>query len=232
MKKIGKYIITTIAVFIISVAACADSLKGLIAYYPFIKNADDESGNGLHGAVNGNPTLTDGAAGTGYYFHGGMDENICVKDFPELNTAITISAYVKRISARAQPIISRGSYGDNEPYVIWISQDHVEFNINNHNGKCVANYSVSLERYEHIVCTYDSVAQTMRIYINGVLMAESKYAMRIRPEPDKVLYIAVSLPGGREFFSGYVDEVRVYDRAISPDEARQLYEICNRCRDD
>ncbi|TGO02513.1 hypothetical protein PN36_23830 [Candidatus Thiomargarita nelsonii] len=55
--------------------AMADLSDGLVAYYPFDGNAQDASGNGNHGTVNG-ATLTEdrfGSADSAYEFDGNAD---------------------------------------------------------------------------------------------------------------------------------------------------------------
>jgi len=200
-------------------------LHGLVAYYPLSGDAGDKSGNRHHGTVNGNPEAVSGAVGGGYYFHGSLDENVRVDGFPHLEDAISISAWVKRGGSGRQPLFSKGSYGDNEPFVIWISPDSVTFQINNHSGNCGASYPMSAERYEHIVCTYDRNIARMRVYINGTLVGESEYGDKLNREPDDVLFMAVSLPGGLEHFTRSLDEVWIFRRALTAGEVRQLYAL-------
>lgn len=54
---------------------------GLVAYYPFNGNANDESGSGNHGTVHGPILNTDrfGAAGNAYDFDG-LDDYIEIPD--------------------------------------------------------------------------------------------------------------------------------------------------------
>jgi len=78
--------------------AWADLSDGLVAYYPFNGNANDESGNGNHGTVNG-ATLTEDLfenAESAYSFDG-TNSFIEVMDTPALrlnNTDFTVSAWV------------------------------------------------------------------------------------------------------------------------------------------
>ena len=69
---------------------------GLVAYYPFNGNANDESGNGYHGAVNGATVSTDrfGNSNQSYFFEG--ESNITIPDSPFLNIyPLTISLWYK-----------------------------------------------------------------------------------------------------------------------------------------
>ena len=69
---------------------------GLVAYYPFSGNANDESGNGYDGAVNGATVSTDrfGKSNQSYFFKG--ESNITIPDSPALNIyPLTISLWYK-----------------------------------------------------------------------------------------------------------------------------------------
>jgi hypothetical protein len=71
--------------------------KGLVAYYPFDGNANDESGNGNHGTVRGARLTTDrfGHQDSAYVFDG-VDDYIALPDSLDLiDTAFSISAWVK-----------------------------------------------------------------------------------------------------------------------------------------
>ena len=57
MKKVNLILMIFVFLLIIAGNSFADLSDGLVAYYPFNGNADDESGNGNHGTVNG-ATLT------------------------------------------------------------------------------------------------------------------------------------------------------------------------------
>ncbi|MGB2273962.1 MAG: FISUMP domain-containing protein [Flavicella sp.] len=69
---------------------------GLVAYYPFNGNANDESGNAYHGVVNGATVSTDrfGNLSKSFFFKG--ESNITIPDSPGLNIfPLTISLWYK-----------------------------------------------------------------------------------------------------------------------------------------
>ena len=73
-----------------------DLNSGLVAYYPFNGNADDESGNGNNGTVNGATLATDrnGNADSAYSFDGN-DDSVEVTDLREIDiTAFTASLWI------------------------------------------------------------------------------------------------------------------------------------------
>ena len=76
--------------------AVADLNAGLVAYYPFNGNANDESGNGNNGTVYG-ATLTDGRfgnTGSAYDFDG-IDDYVDIKKQLLSNTDFTVGFWLK-----------------------------------------------------------------------------------------------------------------------------------------
>ena len=83
--------------------ALADLNDGLVAYYPFNGNAEDASGNGNNGTVNG-ATLTEdrlGNADSAYSFDGNNDYIEVEDDHSlDLTNTFTISLWIKQTSVR------------------------------------------------------------------------------------------------------------------------------------
>ena len=75
MKKISGLIAFLAMVFLCGGPVSAGINDGLVAYYPFNGNANDESGNGNDGTVNGAiPTIDRfGSVDAGYEFNGNSD---------------------------------------------------------------------------------------------------------------------------------------------------------------
>ena len=94
----------SIACVLVSAITFAQSISssvptdGLIAYYPFDGNANDESGNGHHGTVNG-AVLSQDRSGTvngAYYFDG--DDKITINHHSDFNISnLTFSITYKAI---------------------------------------------------------------------------------------------------------------------------------------
>ncbi|MCH7558000.1 MAG: discoidin domain-containing protein, partial [Planctomycetes bacterium] len=85
----------------------------------------------------------------------------------------------------------------------------------------------------HFVCTYDYAADTATIYTNGVLVPNDNnknpktgiagpggYTNGVN-DPTQPLYIV----GQREGFGGIVDEVAIWDHALTPEEVLAVYTL-------
>jgi hypothetical protein len=73
-----------------------------------------------------------------------------------------------------------------------------------------------VNRWSHLALTYDGT--TLRLYVNGNQMVSHAATGAIRRTTDP-LWIGGNRPYG-EYFQGLIDEVRVYDRVLSPAEVR------------
>src|SRR3990172_11283700 len=162
--------------------AFADLKDGLVAYYPFNGNANDESGNGNNGTVYGATLTTDrfGNANSAYDFDG--NDNIVVPDSNtlDLTTHFTLAAWVKPHSLMNDPaqggIISKnGDYGVNNGYQLGITNSNTQiwclFNADGESwpgNKLLARAIVPVNEWSHIACTYDN--DTLRIFHNGILV--------------------------------------------------------------
>jgi hypothetical protein len=75
---------------------------------------------------------------------------------------------------------------------------------------------VPVDRWSDVAVTYDG--GTLRLYINGNQVSSRATSGTIQT-PENPLWIGGNRPYG-EHFDGLIDEVRVYDRALSRDELR------------
>src|SRR3989344_1396932 len=88
--------------------------------------------------------------------------------------------------------------------------------------------TISAGRWYHLVAVYDSVGDTEKVYLNNVLMiSASNVAGTISDTtPFNSNKIGVSgAPDAGENFKGKIDDVRVYNRALSSDEVKRLYNL-------
>ncbi len=72
------------------------------------------------------------------------------------------------------------------------------------------------DRWSHLAVTFDGA--TLRLYVNGSQVSSRAITGTILGTDDP-LWIGGNRPYG-EYFQGVIDEVRVYDRALSPSEVR------------
>ncbi len=208
--------------------------EGLVAYYPFNGNAYDESGNSNNGTVYGAILTTDryGNPNSAYEFDGNEDY-IDVQDSESLRPSyMSISAWVFPKAANQMIIIGKSNYftAEDEQYALNIEGNpgfHIKRNSGCNPGQgwnSVNNTSPILtNQWSHIVGTYEG--DTLKIFVNGELK-NINYDLpsgAIDDCPGGNFRIGLWWEGDKNYFYGSIDDIRIYNRAISNAEIELLF---------
>lgn len=205
--------------------------EGLIAYYPFNGNANDESGNGNHGTVNGAKLAEDrrGEHSKAYKFDG--NDYIRVKYSNALNAGnnFTMSVWYTVEGA------SGNDYGtiignNNRSSGWWLSTERSGNTTNKirweHDtvGGMSKNitFKYSTKIWHHSVIVYNN--RNASFYLDNKLIAEKKFTDRPGNSSNDLL-IGQQLAGisGRGW-KGKIDDIRIYNRALSESEVKMLHD--------
>jgi hypothetical protein len=197
-----------------------DESSGAIAY--------DSSGNGNTGTIvdtGGNPiTWGSGLIGEALYFDG--ETEVTVPNSASLNplNGISIAGWVNAdywgSGSYVPRIIEKGA-SDNQYALLSTSSGQLEFLLAGvSNGTLVAN-APSNSSWHHLAGTYDGTV--MRFYVDGQQVAQQTASGPPITSSDP---LAVGIkPGGTALtaFSGSIDDLRIYGRALSSSEINQLF---------
>ncbi len=209
--------------------------NGLVACYPFNGNANDETSNGNHGTVVGASLTSDrfGNANSAYYFNG--IDNYIVMDADSLPTAErTVSLWFNAISVENHPVtLAYGGYSCGQSWFEGINHGGPKYVLESHcEGNLIeATYTDEpVGQWYHWVITTDSVGS--KIYINGSVVATDNIFVNDTYVSGKDLAIGVCVaPSGIApytdpnvgYFNGKIDDIRIYDRALTASEVFKLY---------
>jgi len=204
-----------------NVIQCSNIDSGLVAYYPFNGNAYDESGNGHDGTVNGATLTTDRFENlnSAYSFDGNSDYITCGNWFNYQD--FTLSLWVKQnVLLGDYTIIIDNNHTD---YINWVIQSEPFSNTFGFGTATLQGVFLTLPQnvWNHLVFVKDGYY--VRAYLNGVLQDETLLTTSNVNYCDPNLYIARYAAGGR-FFSGKIDDIRMYNRVISNSEIYALYD--------
>ncbi len=201
----------------------------IIAYYPFSGNYNDVSGHNLNGIGTGTLFTNDrnGVPERACYFNGGT-QNVTVANDPLLNfqNAITISAWFDAYnlpSDRETFLLSHGSY-QNRWKISFTPDKVLRWTINTLSTISDLDTPLSFvtDSFYHVTVTYDG--STMAIYINGNLQSYKAASGKIRTSPI-ALTMGQFLPTDATYnFKGIIDEVKIFDYALTPTAAVGLYQ--------
>ena len=225
----------------------ANLSDGLVAYYPFYGNANDESGNGHDGTVFG-ATLTSNRFGTSdsAYFFDGIDDYINVDYTAAFQLpVITVSAWILPSIdlASATSVASVATRGEdintdraafslyvNPPTSPW-GQGLTAFYEDAGDGEQVFDTNIypQIGIWTHLAASR-AANGTLSIYINGSLVGDQWFST---PAPASncfqdfligAYWYRPTAPTAviTSFFTGAIDDVLIYNRALSDDEIEEL----------
>ncbi len=201
--------------------------KGLVAYYPLNGNADDASGNGNNGSVVGAKSCKDrfGNANAAFRFNG-VDNYISFKSVPltKLDNW-SLSAWMNPSSINQYAMVvclgfDDGNTGDGFAFGITTGS----FNPGNHLTGVLGGvkwipteYTFSSPDvwYHVVMLRNDGVT---KFYVNGVQTANTESSTPLAPTT-----FTIGSASGIRFFKGMIDDVRIYNRALSDSEIQSIY---------
>jgi len=205
---------------------------GLVAYYPFNGNANDESGNGNNGTVYGAILTEDrfGNPDSAYSFDGADDYiEVLDDDTLDLSGGLTISAWINSSdTSGARDIVAKWGAGLKRSYIFkdhnW--SDKLRIELSKGGSSVLADLegtsSIIPGNWIHVCATYDSTA--VKLYFNGTQDATSP-ASGVITSSDASLIIGGVIENSvlSECFGGILDDIRIYNRALSEEEIQELF---------
>lgn len=210
-----------------------EEIPGLIAYYPFNNNANDESGNGHNGQINGSVPFVQGKYGNGVSFNGSGANFIRIPHNSQLNFvgSFSICAWISTTDTTTPAhVISKGR-DINSAYAIAGGGKAIYFNNSYNNGGGVRYYgSFPYNEWHFVVGVINVQAGKVEYYYDGVKSAESNLGS-VQPNitTDYPLILGrhfTYINGGSDYpypFKGKLDEARLYNRALTQSEVSRLY---------
>ncbi len=200
----------------------------LKCFYPFNGNAADESENSNDGVISGASLTIDrfGNSGSALRFDG-INDNVRITNNNSINFTSAISLnFWMNISAfyeREQYVISHGNW--ERRWKVSISNNRLRFTIKTSSGITDLDSETELQAnvLYNVAVVYSG--SEMEIYINNKLDA-FKYWSGDLLTTDIDLTMAQTVPGDNNYnFSGILDDIRIYDYALSLDKIDELYDF-------
>ena len=229
-------------------SSCADSrnlngtgdlASGLKLYYPFTTNdgatATDASGNGQHGTVVNAKWRAAGPQGGYYYFDGNAD-------YVNAGTGVNFPAWAQYSisvwllndgggdnTGYGQKILDKTSF-NHDAHIRLVPDANAWINLHCYEGGVTRGLNAQDIRvrgdnlWHHFVVVRDGTNCTG--WLDGV--KEDAINNMISVNSSSPLYIGYSASSDvyqRKGWSGFIDEVRIYDRAITSNEVSLLFRI-------
>lgn len=210
--------------------------NGLIGWWPFDGNANDGSGNNNNGTSSGATLTTDrfGHADSAYFFNG-TSSYISISTSASLEsptTGLTMSAWVNLagyslVGQPYDPILTKSNSSANGfMYRFDVNLNGTGFyaGINNWTTNAGVGYNLLLNQWYLLSAVLDSF--TSYIYMNDSLVNSLPFTTNISNNT-LPLEIGRDVPGITEVFNGKIDDVAIWNRALTPQEITNLYNSSN-----
>ncbi len=189
--------------------------------------ATDYSGGEHHGTLTGGARWVEGYLGDALYLDGIDDAVDCgpSADF-NFSGSVTIAAWVKTVASMADGKIAGNQNNATGGYKLGVNANKAEFEIRTSANAAVLNRDITGGTvlapgvWYHVAGVY-SLGQSIRTYINGKLDRE-KVIGDILGASDGVFRIGRESWTASYFFLGRMDDVRLYNRALTAEEVAAL----------
>jgi len=200
--------------------APSPSPSGLVAAYTFDEGTGttvgDASGNGNVGTISGATWTTQGRFGKALVFDG-TGARVTIADSPSLRltTGMTLEAWVKpsTVSSGWRDVIYKG----NDSYFLEATSSNSGVpGAGGTFGEAYGTAPLPVDTWSHLTVTYDGA--TLRLYVNGTQVSTVARSGSIATSSYPLEIGGDGIYG--QYFAGVIDEVRIYNRALSASEVQ------------
>ncbi len=217
----------------------ANLRNGLVGYWPFNGNANDESGNGNNGTVNGATLTSDrfGNVNSAYSFDG-ISNFISVNysdQFNISNRSISIWVKAPNFCGDGNPNIGMGQIG-NKGWGISAANNNTDWGYADNN--CTSNTNrtflhssctaINPIQWNHFVFVVDSINNKGSLYFNKNLLISQTLNGNYCPTDRLAKFIigangSVNPTSPSDFSICQIDDISFFNRALTANEVQQLY---------
>jgi prepilin-type N-terminal cleavage/methylation domain-containing protein len=216
--------------------SCPTCSQGLVGYWPFDEGsgtiAKDYSGNNNNGTLcNGGtcpaqgPTWTTGKVGSALNFDG-ADDYVTIPDSPSINLGtgdFTLVAWIKAATTQTtypQILSKRGTTANGFLFGLW-SNGNLFMQIAGANYPIATDPNLRDNNWHYVVAVRRG--STVTYYIDGA--NKGSFTSTASMSSTHALWIGRDEPAaGFTPFNGLIDEIHIYNRALSDSEIKALYE--------
>ena len=223
--------------------------SGLVAYYPFNGNANDVSGNGNNGNVSGTTQLTTDRysnANTSYIWDGSNSPITVINNATQnFQVGVTFSVWLYQTGMYCNTCtqtnyLTKGRDVDMGGISLGLDHNTQKFSFKVTGSPLsttppdsyfLSESLISYNTWTNLVGTYDG--STIKIYINGILDKSYNYSSSVSLNTDNML---IGKQKGTSVFAdnynmlGKLDDIGVWNRALTQDEITNLYYAENTCQ--
>jgi hypothetical protein len=202
--------------------------NGLVGWWPFNGNANDESGNGNNGTVNGATLTTDrfGNANKAYSFDGVNDWIESPNNSIFFNDTMAFSVWGKFNTTSGFHVTYSSSSNGSYVYSSSAIGGHTNTNLGCGGYGGVGNLNTNLDNNWHNLVGVIS-GNTTSFYLDGLIVSTWSNSIISCNDINNKMYFGVDIFGSPEFSLGIYDDIGIWNRALTQEEITLLYNSCS-----
>jgi hypothetical protein len=199
---------------------------GLVAEYKFENTVQDTSGNGFDGMLNGMTSYVAGNVDSATInFTGGDDSYMQIPN--PVGNDFSIAFWVNTTTTggtgqwwSGKGLVDGEVSGTANDFGVSLVGNNVGFGIGNPDTTITSTTAINDGNWHHVVATRSGTSGLMQLYVDGVLQVTGTGSTATRSAPVS-LHIG-NLQSGNNYFSGSIDEVRIYNYVVSSTTVAEL----------
>ncbi len=209
---------------------------GLVAYWKLDGNAYDYTPNNNQGIIYNVATTINrfGVPNKALDFNG--PSNFIDTDYDynlDHNKGTTFSLWVKfkinNTSGKIKNIFGK----NNKEYILSQIDNKIKFTVWNDKGdyaiQLMSNANIEIDKWYNIIVVYDNIEKKVYLYINGIIDNMTAVFVNSFENKSGSLKIGRGFPdtgsASSTFFLGAIDNIYIYDRALSSFEIKLNYDV-------
>ena len=205
--------------------------NGLVAYYPFSGNANDASGNGNNGTINGPTFMMDrfGYTNSALFFD---TNSVSSAFFPPLGTSSRSISVWFNVAACPQQMTFVCYGGDTywgTRFELKIMENgNLALDVGGAGVTTTSNYKDGKWHQFTVVAPTNASLSDVILYIDGVQQTDLSYYNDPPINTSGTFTLLMGqlfLSGDSRYLIGSLDDIRIFNRNLSSDEVAQLYQI-------
>ncbi len=200
--------------------------NGLVGWWPFNGNANDESGNANNGTVTNATLIADrnGNTNSAYDFNSNA-KIVCPKNNIPSQT-LSLSVWIKQDNLFGGQFVCLGS-SSSTTWGAVATNNNLELGYGagcgGNGGSILNTTAINTNEWIHLVYVSDGVGGNTKIYKNGTYVGQSKNSTSIGNCSSQNLYFGVDIFSAPEYMDAKLDDIAIYNRALTQQEITALY---------
>ena len=214
--------------------ALAD-VAGLVGYWPLDdasgSSAADKSGSGHNGTLNNGPTWTTGKLGSALTFNGSNSTVDINQSVLNTSNSFSVAAWVQLSDvSNWHTAVSQDGNNISGFFLQLTNFGPFGFSLVNTDStsgtttRALSKFNPVVNTWYHLVGVYDSGSHQASLYVNGVLQNTVSVPAAWNAGGETVIGRA-KWGGAVDFWPGKVDDVRLYNRAITASDVTSIYQL-------